>query len=376
VCHHRYVPHNCVWELTLKCNMRCLHCGSTAGQARPGELSPAECIDVADQLVALGCTRVTLIGGEVFLCRHWQDVAARLSGGGAKVNIITNGWMMGARQVDQIRRAGLANVGVSVDGLEANHDRIRRRTGSFARAMRSIGRLRREDISVGVVTSLLAFNVADLPFLYERLADEGVSVWQLQIANAMGSLADARPLLLEPSMVPHILEFVAMRRAEGRMAVHAGDDLGYYDQHELVIRSTPGSLAIWQGCQAGLRVVGIDSIGNVRGCESLYDDRYIEGNLRSQTLAEIWRRPSGFAYNRNFTPGDLTGACAGCDLGWLCRAGCRGLCYFATGRNHENPYCCYGQARRAGTALHITASPNEDETPGGPATCRGAAPLA
>ncbi len=29
-----YVPEFCVWELTLRCNMQCVHCGSRAGPAR------------------------------------------------------------------------------------------------------------------------------------------------------------------------------------------------------------------------------------------------------------------------------------------------------------------------------------------------------
>ena len=49
-------------------------------------------------------------------------------------------------------------------------------------------------------------------------------------------------------------------------------------------------------------VIGIDSVGNVRGCESMYDDAFIEGNLREKTLKEIWEGPDAFAYNRKFSP--------------------------------------------------------------------------
>ena len=90
-----------------------------------------------------------------------------------------------------------------------------------------------------------------------------------------------------------------------------------------------------------MNVIGIDSAGNVRGCESLGAEVFIEGNLREQRLAEIWNSPDAFAYNRQFDPGMLTGACRACDKGPLCRGGCRSMCYFSTGRMHENLYCCY-----------------------------------
>ena len=44
----KYIPEFCMWELTIKCNMRCKHCGSMAGQARKNELTVEECFDVAE----------------------------------------------------------------------------------------------------------------------------------------------------------------------------------------------------------------------------------------------------------------------------------------------------------------------------------------
>jgi radical SAM protein with 4Fe4S-binding SPASM domain len=336
-----YVPVRCVWELTLRCNMRCLHCGSRAGKARADELSLEECFRVGDDLAALGCQQVTFIGGEVFLYPGWEQVARRLAGAGVAVNIITNGFLMGDRQIEQIRQARLANVGISLDGMEENHNRIRRVPSSFRKTLEAFERLKQEGISTGAVTSLLSFNVGDLEAMYQLLVSYGVELWQLQIATAMGNLADGTPLLLPPEELPRITAFIIDKLCEGKIRVYAGDDIGYYDANEPCIRTPVGVIALWQGCQAGLRVVGIDSVGNVKGCESLYSDVFIEGNLRQESLSQIWNRPDAFAYNRQFEPGMLTGACARCDKGPCCRAGCRGMCYFSTGRLYEDPYCCY-----------------------------------
>ena len=73
---------SCVWELTLACCFGCRYCGSAGGRARADELSTAECLDTADQLAELGCRRVSLIGGEVFLRRDWAQIAGRLTGRG------------------------------------------------------------------------------------------------------------------------------------------------------------------------------------------------------------------------------------------------------------------------------------------------------
>ena len=36
-----------VWELTLRCDQPCTHCGSRAGTARPDELSTPEALAMA-----------------------------------------------------------------------------------------------------------------------------------------------------------------------------------------------------------------------------------------------------------------------------------------------------------------------------------------
>ena len=71
---------SCVWELTLACCFGCRYCGSAGGRARADELTTAECMDAAEQLADLGCRRVSLIGGEVFLRRDWAQIAGRLTG--------------------------------------------------------------------------------------------------------------------------------------------------------------------------------------------------------------------------------------------------------------------------------------------------------
>jgi radical SAM protein with 4Fe4S-binding SPASM domain len=277
----------------------------------------------------------------VFLYRGWERVAARLSGAGAKVNIITNGFLLGDKQVEQIRRAGLVNVGISVDGMEASHDRTRNVPGSFRRVVSALDRLRRAEIPTAAVTSLLDYNFADLEPLHDLLAEHGVNVWQLQIATAMGNLARQEGLLLDPAKVPLVTRFIRRKREEQRMRIYAGDDIGYFDENEMYLRNRPGTICTWGGCQAGLSVVGIDSVGNVKGCESLYSDRFTEGNLRAESFAEIWHKEGAFAYNREFDESQLTGRCAGCDKGDRCRGGCRGSCYFTTGSLYDNPYCCY-----------------------------------
>ena len=97
----------------------------------------------------------------------------------------------------------------------------------------------------------------------------------------------------------------------------------YFTEEEGYIRGVKSGDAYFRGCSAGISSIGIDSVGNVRGCESMYDDCFIEGNVRERSLADIWNDENAFAYNRKYKPSMLTGRCASCDKKAACAAGCR-----------------------------------------------------
>jgi radical SAM protein with 4Fe4S-binding SPASM domain len=343
---NQFVPETCVWELTLRCNMRCIHCGSAAGIARSNELTIDECMPVVDDLIKLGCRNLTLIGGEVFLYKGWEKIARKFTDGGVEVNIITNALLMGDKQIEEIRYAGLLNVGVSLDGMEENHDRIRNVKGSFKKTCRAIERLNKEEIPVAVVTSLMDFNYYDLEDIHNMLCSYEANVWQIQLVTAMGNMSCSKDLLIKPDKIPSITKFIREKRKDGLIRIFAADDIGYFDENEMYIRNKPGTICVWAGCQAGLTVVGIDSVGNVKGCESIYSEDLIEGNLREESFETIWYKEGNFAYNRNFDIQQLSGKCGACDKAMYCRGGCRGSNFFTKGTFFENAYCCYPGAQK------------------------------
>src|SRR5688572_23093792 len=121
----RAFPLYTVWEITMKCDQPCGHCGSRAGRARPDELSTEQAFEVADALGRLGAREVTLIGGEAYLRDDCEAIIRRLAGHGIRVTMQTGGRAFTAERARRFRDAGLSGLGVSIDGLPAAHDRLR-----------------------------------------------------------------------------------------------------------------------------------------------------------------------------------------------------------------------------------------------------------
>jgi radical SAM protein with 4Fe4S-binding SPASM domain len=335
-----YTLTGCNWELTLKCTLNCFHCGSSAGRVRPNELSLDECFSVADQLIALGCKDLTMIGGEVFLFKGWDRLAAYLSDKGLAINIVTNGYNIGADEIEQIKRARLVNVGISIDGMQANHNHIRGRSDAFQRLTNSLDLLDAAGIPVCAVTSLMKFNCQDLEDLYSFLLEHHVRGWQIQLVNAMGNLAGKDEITVSLDQVRAVIKFIREKNRSRRMVVVAADSIGYFDENETHIRGITSPICYWGSCSAGISSVFIDSVGNVKGCGSLYSNVFIEDNLRNRSLADIWNSSNAFAYNRQFSIDLLSGRCKDCAVGSMCRGGCRSSNYFSTQDLYSSAFCC------------------------------------
>lgn len=323
-----------VWEITLACCFSCKYCGSTGGKARENELSTDECIDVVHQLAELGCKRVSLIGGEVFMRKDWKAIVRELTSCGIKTAIITNGFLFNDVVLSDLKEVDVESVAVSLDSVEFVHDRYRQQ-GSYKRAVEAIDRLAGAGITVTVISTLNSENVAYLKEFYDILCTKPIAAWQLQACSPMGNAANSG---IEYRFdFGEVISFVEAHMDNAPFAMGIADNIGYYTENEGSLRGRKGFY--FTGCKAGLTIIGIDSVGNVRGCEAMYDDSFIEGNIRNRKLRDIWDDPNAFAYNRHFTAEKLTGACKTCEYGQYCAGGCRSYNFFVHGKMYESPAC-------------------------------------
>jgi radical SAM protein with 4Fe4S-binding SPASM domain len=339
----RYFPAYVVWELTLRCDHACTHCGSRAGPARTVELSTEEALGVVKQLAGLGTREVVLIGGEAYLHEGFLGVVEALRDAGVRPTMTTGGRGITAAMAQDMARAGLYSASVSIDGLEATHDRMRAAPGSFRAATAALGYLREAGILIGSNVNLNRLNRGDLEGLYEHLKAQGITAWQVQITAPLGRAADRPELLLQPwdlvEVVPRVAALKRRAFADG-ITLMPGNNLGYFGPEETLLRSLEeGGADHWLGCQAGKLVMGIESDGAVKGCPSLQTTAYVGGNLREQPISEIWREAPELAFTRARTVDDLWGFCRTCPYAERCLGGCSFTAHAVLGRPGNNPYC-------------------------------------
>lgn len=333
----KYIPYQVVWETTLKCNLRCLHCGSVAGKSRGNELSTTEAIKLINDFSKIGAREICFMGGEPLLREDWYELGKEVKRLGMEFLIISNGYIINEDIMDKIASLDPYAVATSLDGGTAEtHDYIRGKKGSFDKVMEYINLAKERDLLTSVITTISKLNYKELPLIKDLLLDRFIA-WQIQIATPHGRFPKEHALSRDEYY--EVGELIASWQKEytkKRLPVIGAHDFGYHSNHIPCLGLYPE----FKGCQAGITVLSIRSNGDVTGCLGTQDD-YIEGNVRKRSIIDIWNDPNAFKYNRKFSKKQLGENCQDCKYGEECKGGCLGMSIGLTGKPFNDSYCFY-----------------------------------
>jgi len=323
------------WEITLKCNLKCFHCEFSAGKASPDELSNKEAINLCEDLARLSCKRVILMGGEPFLRRDWFTIAKRIKELDIELAFITNGYINSKKVFSKLQDLSPAFIGVSIDGGTAQtHDKIRGVKGSFTKALEFVDTGIKLKLPVIVITSAHKLNIGELPILRDVLFDRNI-FWEIQMTDIAGRFP--KKYLLDEKEFYSIASFIAdtqKMHPSGKKFINGAHDMGY---NSSFLPDLTGLLR-WEGCQAGVSLIGIESNGGIKGCSALTTE-FLEDNIRKRNIVDVWNDPNSFVYNRRFKIDDLKGYCKNCEYAKSCKGGCMETSYMTSGKIHCDPYC-------------------------------------
>ena len=332
--HARTTPLNVTLELTLRCNIRCLHCynfdrdvvpaNATGCGGNAPELALPEILDLLADLRAAGCLFLTLTGGEILSYPHLFAVLDRARELNFAVQLLTNGTLL--RPGLAARLAGYRNIlGMSVSLYGATpevHDGITQVRGSWRRTWAGIERLRGLGIAVRVKLIVMRQNAHE------------VAAWR----------ADA-----DGKQLPYFVDLTITSRhdgSHGSLATRVDDDqlrtLLAGPLRDLLPkrarRHDEGSFR----CNCARGNCAIAANGDVLPCVSV---PWPAGNVRTQHFSEIWKYSPVFQRIRGLRIADYS-SCAPCpDKGYCARE--RGAAYTASGSyTGIDPFVCRTAAIR------------------------------
>jgi radical SAM protein with 4Fe4S-binding SPASM domain len=129
------------------------------------------------------------------------------------------------------------------------------------------------------------------------------------------------------------------RADEKKIPLWPGDNVGYFGPYEHIIRKNRTRYGYSGGCSGGVLALGVEAHGEIKGCSAMSAPEFIGGNVRKQSIANIWDHSPQLHFNRKFDVESLWGFCRTCYYAEICKGGCPWTASVVMGRRGNNPYC-------------------------------------
>lgn len=262
------------FEVTMRCNARCAFCDywKTSPEMKAQELT-----SFVDAAKAFDPMIVTFSGGEPLLRR---DLEALVSGVDRAISykwmtLITHGAMLTPERARSLWDAGIGQFSVSLDYLDARHDRARGIPGLAQRILDNAERIRAAGMTVRFNTVIKDDNLDDVMPLVRAAAAMRVGV-NLSVYTDLKNGNPAHLLRAEhqgrlEGLVRELLAFKRERRGIISNSDHYLEQIPRYVRGEMK-----------EPCLSGQDTVHIDPYGGIRRCP----DFPVDGH---------WTRYAGYA---------------------------------------------------------------------------------
>ena len=294
------------WESTLRCNLKCRHCGS---DCKISSLHPdmpfndfRKVLERIKEKYDSHNIMVIVSGGEPLMREDILKCGREIFNLEFPWGMVSNGRLMSPRMIDGLLEAGIHSLTISLDGFEEHHNWMRGLPDSFSHASRAVEMLAKVPvIKFDVVTCVNNINYDTLEQFKEYLICLGLKSWRLFTVFPVGRAAADPQLQLSREKFRGLMEFIRKTRKEGRIHASYGCE-GFLGEYEGDVRDHLFS------CQAGLSIASVRIDGSISACGSIRAD-YNQGNIYKDDFIEVWENRFQQYRNRSWMK---TGKCADC----------------------------------------------------------------
>lgn len=300
------------FELSSRCNERCIHCYIPNEKKNKGFDMPTEKVkSILDEFSAMGGIHVTLSGGEAFMHKDLIEIVQYCRKKDLKVTILSNLISLKDEQIPLLKEANISLIQVSLYSMDPEkHDFITTVKGSFEKSKAAIEKLVAADIPVQISCPIMKANRIG----YDKVLDYARSLKiKAQTDYIMMARADlntdnlANRLSLEETeeVIRNIIEHDFEYRACQTQIRPITDEI-VFDKERFMKQPV---------CGVGYDNCCITANGDVYPCAGWQN--FVLGNVYKQTLQEIWEQSERVKELRKITEASFP-KCIDCEARQFC----------------------------------------------------------
>lgn len=292
------MPIMAVFELTYKCNFRCIHCYVVKDRLKK-ELPFNKVCSIIDQLKEAGIFILHFTGGEIFTRNDIFDILTYAKRKNFITKLTTNCSLLSKEKIDRLKEIGLLRLNISVYGLnDLEYKKITRTAGMYNNVITSIKYLSKRKVPFSLRFPLLKESIGNYS-KYEYFARSlGAEDYGFVInihKKDDGSLEPLCHRITESEYDKYYAKLVknVIKRPE-QLLFNEGEGVG---------------------CGAGKSHFAITPYGEINACLKLRTDRF---NLSKKSFTEWINSPEFNIFKKfNINIGNCK-ICLNCDIKNFC----------------------------------------------------------
>lgn len=321
-------------ELTRKCNLNCLHCGSDCkSEVNTPELTTSSWLKIisyisenfSDQLVFV------LTGGEPLIHPQLITVISHIHRQKLRWGMVTNGMRLNAEMLAELLKYKIYSLTLSLDGTEHAHNYLRNSPTAFDRITKALALVNNAEIPVkDVVTCVYPKNINHLNEIADILLEYKIEYWRLFRIFPLGRAHNNPNLLLSYDQTWDMLKWIATNRSKYRkkgLKISTSCEGWFPYNFDRQVRDQPFF------CRSGVNIASILCDGNITGCPNNHPSFY-QGNILHDNFVDIWNNKFKTYRDRSWIDHKI---CAHCSF----RLKCQGGSIHLWDMNNDKPYFCY-----------------------------------
>jgi radical SAM protein with 4Fe4S-binding SPASM domain len=343
-----------VWNCTRKCNLRCVHCYSSAGDKDPIEvLNTEQAKSFIRDLADFGVPVILFSGGEPLLRGDIFELANFAGEQGIRTALSTNGTLISKKAAKRISNAGFSEVGISLDGIGDKNDKFRRKKGAYKAALQGIRNCIALGLRVSLRMTITLSNYMEIHAIFDLVEREGVKRVCFYHLVYVGRGSDLITDDLNLSQTRATFDLICDRtidlyeRGVPKEVLtvdnHADGVYVYLKLKKQDPARAEKVLALLRangGNNSGIRIGAVDELGNVHADQ--FWQHYSFGNVRQRKFGDIWLDTSEqLMRGLKNRKGLLKGRCAKCQYLDLCNGNLRVRAEAAFGDIWAEDPACY-----------------------------------
>lgn len=276
-------------EITRKCNLNCLHCGSDCKkETRTPELTTDSWLKIIDYIYQTFSTHVAIIvtGGEPFMHPDFETIINHLNNYKLRWGMVTNAMSLNKQKIDLIVKNNINSLTISADGMEKSHNKLRNHPKAYQKLTEALTLTGQTNIKYkDAVTCVYPDNLNELDKIAKLLIEKKMTSWRLFRIFPSGRAKNNPALQLTFEQTQKMVDWIKTNKkqlARQKLNVNLSCEGWLPFELDTKVRDFPFF------CRAGINIASILADGNITGCTNNHSMFY-QGNILYDNFFNVWQ---------------------------------------------------------------------------------------